>query len=290
MKPRTPTADQHLLSAEKAWTERAILLQSPLWIVAVGWVMFTGRLASWADRELLIFSLAVSLPALLLPALATHHHLASQSTTRPPPPLAAQHWLKLNIWVFLVVCWGNYFGTHYFFQLMGMRYSFPAIRLTLDSDVLACNSNNSNGDRQRVPLFMYPLTHAYYMTYFAVLLYAERFIRTLLLSSPAKTLRDSTAGRALVVLAVSYALAYAETFFMADDSLKEYFSYRDRDRMLKFGSLGYAMYFVAGLPMVKRVDGAGERWTLGRTVLEAAATCMAVQVLLEGWAKLAGPL
>ncbi|KAL8407081.1 hypothetical protein RB596_009634 [Gaeumannomyces avenae] len=273
MTARATTADQRLLAAEKALTERAVLLQSPLWMAAVGWVMLTGRLATWADRELLLFSTGVALPALVVPAL-----VARPKTARRPP-LLAQHWLKLNLWVFVVGCWGTYFGSHYFFQLMGMRYHFPAIRLTLDSDVL-----RGGHGRQRVPLFMYPLTHAYFMTYFAVLQRAERAVRGLL------PRRDSAASRALAVLAASYAVAYAETFFMATDGLARYFWYRDRARMLGWGSLGYAAYFVAGFPMVRRVDGGGRRWTLGRTVREAAATCMAIQVLLEVWAKLAGPL
>ncbi|KAL8366849.1 hypothetical protein RB595_008698 [Gaeumannomyces hyphopodioides] len=281
MTARTTTADQRLLAAEKAWTERAVLLQSPLWMAAVGWVMLTGRLATWADRELLIFSTAAALPALVVPALVAHRR-HPRNTRRPP--LLAQHWLKLNVWVFLVVCWGSYFGSHYFFRLMGMRYNFPAVRLTLDSDVLRDGGGGGGRWRQRVPLFLYPLTHAYFMTYFAVLQRAERAARALL------PLRDSAASRALAVVAASYAVAYAETFFMAADCLARYFWYRDRARMLSWGSLGYAMYFVAGLPMVRRVDGGGQRWSLGRTVREAAATCMAIQVLLEVWAKLAGPL
>ncbi|TLS20859.1 uncharacterized protein PpBr36_10875 [Pyricularia pennisetigena] len=253
------------MSLDKTTTERAILYQSPLWMAAVGWVMLTGRLGHWGDAELLVFSSAVSVPSVIFPAYMVRRDCPS---TRKQP-LHQRYWLKLNLWVFVVVCWGTYFGTHYFFNLMGMRYRFANTRLTLDSPVLGAANNG-----QTVPLFMYPLTHAYFMTYFVVMLRAERLVRDRVLP---RSLRRTVVGKGLVVLVVSYSTAYLETFFMAADVLSEYFYYLDRARMLRLGSLGYAMYFVAGLPMVKRIDADGGRWDLGKTMVEAAATCMAIQ-------------
>jgi len=68
------------------------------------------------------------------------------------------------------------------------------------------------------------------------------------------------------------------------------FAYASRRRMLKLGSLGYASYFIAGLPMARRIDSGGVRWTLERVVIEALATCMMILALLEVWAKTVGPL
>ncbi|KAH7347456.1 cycloeucalenol cycloisomerase [Plectosphaerella cucumerina] len=268
--------------AEKSLTERAILAQSPLWMAAVGWVMLTGRLAHWSDTELLVFSSAVSAPALALPAyLETHRRGAADRRG-----IFDSYWFRLNVWVFIVVCWGTYFGTHYFFDLMGMRYNFSNVRWTLDAQVLGSASG------QTVPLFMYPLTHAYFMTYFTVLLVAERVLTDVLLGVGADNMG---VGRACIVLGLSYVVAFLETFFMAAEVLSEYFSYADRGRMLRLGSLGYAMYFIAGLPMARRIDGDGSEkegrtWTLERTAVEAAATCIMIQVLLEVWARVAGPL
>ncbi|KAI6369480.1 hypothetical protein MCOR25_004437 [Pyricularia grisea] len=267
-----------MISSEKFTTERAILYQSPLWMAAVGWVMLTGQLAHWGDFELLLFSSAVSMPAVIYPSYMVRRDCPS---TRKQP-LYQQYWFKLNLWVFVVVCWGTYFGTHYFFNLMGMRYNFANTKLTLDSPILAAGNKG-----QKVPLFMYPLTHAYFMTYFVVMLKAERLVRDFMLPP---SVRDTIVGKGLVVLTVSYSTAYLETFFMAAEVLSEYFHYLDRARMLRLGSLGYAMYFIAGLPMVKRIDANGKRWDLGKTLMEAAATCMAIQVLMEVWAKVAGPL
>lgn len=77
---------------------------------------------------------------------------------------------------------------------------------------------------------------------------------------------------------------------MASDALSDYFSYADKGRMLRWGSLGYASYFVVGLPLVARIDEDGERWSLGRVLVQALAACMLILCLLEAWAKLVGPL
>lgn len=249
---------------DRAWTERIVLAQSGLWMAAVALVILTGTIRGWDDADYLVFSIAVGAPPLVIPLL---------SRARPDRgrPIASCYWFKLNVWVAIVVAFGTYFGTHYFFDLMGMRYAFPA-RWTFDAAELGHSG-------QHVPVFMYPLTHAYFMTYYVVLMVAERVI--------VGRLQPGPIGRALVVFALAYAIAFAETFFMASDLLSDLFAYEQRGRMLAVGSLGYAVYFVIGLPMVRRIDAS---WTLGRVVLEALATCMAILVLLEVWAKVIGPL
>jgi cycloeucalenol cycloisomerase len=250
---------------DKAWAERFLLAVSPLWIAAVAIVVLTGVLRTWGDAAYLAFSCACAMPAVLGPALVRG---------RADRPLARRYWVKLNVWVAIVVVFGTYFGTHYFFDLMGMRYAFGA-RWTLQSEVVGHSG-------QRVPVFMYPLTHAYFMTYFTVLVVADRVLRA--------RLRPGRLGQALIVAGLAHALAFAETFFMASDRLRDLFAYEHRDRMLAVGSVGYATYFVVGLPMVRRIDEGDEQWSIGRVVLEALASCMAILVLLELWAQLVGPL
>ncbi len=258
---------------EKIWTQHLILKQSPLWITAVALVMTTGILRRWNDADYLIFSTAVASPAVLLPAL-----LCPGGPKLQQHPWWNSYWFKLNIWVAIVVCFGTYFGTAYFFDLMGMRYAFD-VRWGFSSDVVGQS-------RQQVPVFMYPLTHAYFMSYFTGLLVAERGILRLLRlgSSP------GFVARGLVVIVLAYGLAFIETYLMASPLLADLFSYQRRDRMLSIGSMGYAAYFVVGLPMVRRIDSRNRNWTLDRVVIEALATCMAILVLLEAWAKLMGPL
>ena len=258
---------------DKAWTERVILAQSLFWISAVALVMVTGMIQALSETSLLLLSTTLAAPPVLLPIFL--------SPSRPDKalPWSECYWLKLNVWVFIVVAFGTYFGTHYFFDLMGMRYAFD-VRWTFESRIVGQSE-------QRVPVFMYPLTHAFFMSYFVLLLVAERWI--LLIISGAKTQPAGSLVRALVVLTLSYGLAFTETFFMANDFMTGLFSYDKHERMMALGSFGYAAYFIVGLPMVRRVDD-GERWTIGRVIIEALATCMGILTLLEGWAKVVGPL
>jgi cycloeucalenol cycloisomerase len=267
IKPEPQTED--LNHADKLWTERLILLQTPLWVIAVGTVMISGILRQWNDLQYMLFSISVALPSFLLPLFSTSR------PTRGVRPWYQAYWFKLQVWVAIVVFFGSYIGTAYFFDLMGMEYAFH-VQWNFSSDVVG-------RIRQEVPLFMYPLTHAYFMSYFVILVAADRYITTRLGIK-------SAVGKALVVLCLSYVLALAETFFMAVEFFSDLFLYRDRARMLRLGSLGYATYFLVGLPMLRRMDSNGDVWTLGRTVKEAMAACMGILLLLEAWSKVIGPL
>ena len=266
-RPPSKPADQQHVDEEKERTLRVILAQSPFWIIAVALVMLTGTLRRWNDADYLVFSTTVAAPSILFPALLPSRRTAGR-------PWWQSYWFKLNLWVAIVVAFGTYFGTHYFFDLMGMRYAFD-VRWNFGSDVLGHSG-------QAVPVFMYPLTHAYFMSYFAFLMVAERAI--------VRRLGLEGAMRAVAVLGLAYALAFAETFFMASELLSDLFAYASRERMLKIGSFGYASYFIVGLPMVRRIDRGGEPWPIERVVMEALATCMGILVLLEVWAKAVGPL
>ncbi|MEX1362950.1 MAG: hypothetical protein AB1Z98_07480 [Nannocystaceae bacterium] len=249
---------------EQAWAERWFLGYSVAWMLAVAVVIVTGWIFTWGDLGYLLFSGALGLAAVvgpwLWPGRPDRHRPAWQCW-----------WLWLNAWVFVLVAFGTYFGTHYFFDLMGMRYAFP-VTWTFQAELVGHSP-------QQVPIFMYPLTQAYFVTYFVG--------ATVLLRRLEHVLSLSVLGRALAVLALAYVIAFMETFGMATDALSAYFEYADRDRMLALGSLGYASYFVVGLPLLRRID---RSWSLGRVLVQALAACMLVLCLLEAWAKLVGPL
>ncbi|KAH7489940.1 hypothetical protein H9L39_07544 [Fusarium oxysporum f. sp. albedinis] len=253
------------LEADKRWTEGLILAQSPFWVTAVAFVMLSGIINSWNDVDYMLFSITAALPSILLPALL------SKPGGRP---WYRRYWVKLNLWVSIIVFLGTYFISHYFFDLMGMRYMFNN-RINFSSAV----AGRTGGE---VPLFLYPLTHAYFMSYFTCLLVAERKI--------IRRLQPGRIGRIFVVLALSYVVAFGETFFMASPLLSEVFLYDKRDRMMKVGTFGYMIFFVTGLPMLGRVDSRGEDWPLSRVVTEALAAFTCILLLFELWAKIIGPL
>lgn len=250
-------------NAEKAFDERILLLASPVWIAAVAFVVLSGWLRSWGEGGYLAFSIAAMTPMTIVP-LAIRARRGS---------VAGSYVLKLNLYVAILVFFGTYVGTHYFFDLMGMRYAFPT-RFVFDAEIVGRSGAH-------VPVFMYPLTQAYFMTYFTVLVVLDRGLGRLL--------RLGRVGRAGLVGALAYSVAFAETFFMATDWMKDLFSYEKHGKMLALGSVGYALYFVVGLPAIRNLDESAT-WPLRSVVERGLAASMLVFFLLEAWAKLVGKL
>lgn len=105
------------------------------------------------------------------------------------------------------------------------------------------------------------------------------------------TTLDRAAVRSGRWLSANPSKAWGETFFMANDFMADQFYYLDRERMLRFGSILYACYFVVSFPMVYRLDeGRDENWPLRRVAVESLATGMLVFILLDAWAKIIGPI
>ena len=63
--------------------------------------------------------LATALPCILLPLLL-----------QPGPdrrrPWHQRFWVKANLWIAIFSFIGNYFWTHYFYELLGASYTFPS--------------------------------------------------------------------------------------------------------------------------------------------------------------------
>ncbi len=273
----------------KAWAERFFLGYTPVWIAAVGLVMATGALKRWGDLGFLAFAIAVSAPLILIPALC-HNRVPALAAT----PWHRSYWFKFNLWIFIFVWIGTYFLTHYFFDVLGMRYAFPT-RYTLDAALVGRGSGS-------VPVFMYPLTQAYFVSYHVgMLVVLRRLHRALGLAdlSPETSRRPRQLLLALAALALAYAVSFGETLFMASDLISDLFWYADKPRMLRFGSLFYACYFLVSLPLLYPMDepvaGAngpvpGPRYSPGRAALEALAAGMLVMMILDALALLLGPL
>lgn len=271
------------LSADpgKAWAERFFLLYTPVWIVAVAVVMTSGALLSWGDAGFMAFSVAVAAPLVVVPALR-HRRVPALAGT----PWHRSYWFKFNLWIFLFVWIGTYFLTHYFFDILGMRYAFPT-RWTLDAALVGTG-------RGEVPAFMYPLTQAYFVSYHVAMIVAlRRLHRAFGLAdlSPGTARWPRQLALALAALVLAYAVAFAETLFMASPWISDLFWYADKPRMLRWGSLFYACYFLVSLPLLYRMDEPpGPVFSPGRAALEALAAGMLVFMILDALALALGPL
>lgn len=268
----------------KAWAERFFLLYTPVWILAVAAVMLSGALKRWDDAGFMAFAVAVAAPLLVIPALA-HRRVPALARA----PWTRSYWLKFNLWIFIFVWIGTYFLTHYFFDVLGMRYAFPT-RWTLGAALVGRSDAT-------VPLFMYPLTQAYFVSYHAGMLVVLRRIRRALALdhlSPGTARWPRQLLLALATLALAYGVSFAETLFMASDAISDLFWYADKPRMLRWGSLFYACYFLVSLPLLARLDEPteppGPVFSPGRAALEALAAGMLVFMILDALALLLGPL
>lgn len=250
----------------KAAAERFYLIYSPIWIVFVAIVMLTGMYRGWSDPGYMLFGLGVAAPLFLVPYLNPSPEDANR-------PVWDTTWFRFNLWIAILVFFGSYVGTHYFFDIVGMRYGFPT-GWNLQAELVG----RSEGS---VPLFLYPLTQAYFVTYHVVMTVILRWLST--------RFSLGRVARALVIAALAYVVAFAETFFMAIPALADVFEYADRGRMLAWGSMFYGTYFIVSLPVFARIDE--ERpWSLWWVIGSALAVSMAVFFLLDFWAKCLGPL
>jgi len=265
-----PEARWFSRNPSKAWGERFFLAYSPVWMLGMGVLMETGAGARWGDAGLNLAMLVILLPLVVVPPLLRDETALGRRWWQT-------YWFKLNVWIGIYAGIGSYFGSEYFFDVLGMVYNYPQLSWRLDAVLLGSGT-------QTVPLIMYPSAHFYFITYHTVSVILLRRARS-----------SRLLGQAwmwpIVVVAAAYGFAYAETYAMAGGSIAEQSTYRDLPRMLRWGSLFYACYFVVSFPMVYRLDEEpGEDWPLGRVCIEALAACTLLLCLLDTAARYVGRL
>jgi cycloeucalenol cycloisomerase len=239
-------------------------------MLAMGLQMKSGIGGRWGDLPLNLLMLAIFAPLLVVPALL-------RDETGLGRRWYQTYWFKLNLWIGIFAAIGSYFGSEYFFDVLGMVYNYPQLHWRFDSVLLGSGT-------QTVPLIMYTSAHFYFVTYHTGAVVVMRRVRT-----------SRWLGRPwlwpLTVMGAAYFFAWAETFFMTDPSIAAQFYYRDLPRMLRWGSLFYACYFFVSFPMIYRLDeGPDDNWSLGRTAVEALAAGMLVLLLLDNVTRFVGRL
>lgn len=253
---------------DKAWVEKFFLIYSPVWMAAMAITMIAGVDKTWGNTALLIHGLVIALPVLVIPWL-----LASRYTDRP---WHQSYWLKANLYLFVFGFFGNYFGSEYFFDVLGMVYIYPNTTTNLDAALLGSGE-------QRVPLIMYAYTHVYFMTYHATANIALRKLNSLV---PARWLFFP-----LFVFLIGYAWAWMETKAMANPMMVESFYYQKMDLMLKYGSAIYATYFIASFPIWYFLDETkGKSWSLLQVAAAGLSASMLTFYLLDLAAHWVGAL
>jgi cycloeucalenol cycloisomerase len=258
---------------DKAWGEKFFLGFVPFWFVynlamqKMGW-LDTGNFWNIVQNLLMWIPYCVILPWFL----RRHSGI----------PWAQSYWFKFNLFIFWWTFIATYFHTEYFFEVLGMRYRFPDVTLYLDSALCGPDEATALADSMKVPPSMYLNATAFFVVYHTTAVIVMRRIRSM-------TTGFGDAARlvswALIVGAVAVFWAWAETYFyfkLADNDFANVW-YEDLDRMLKYGSWFYALYFVVSFPMVYRLDEEreGVRWSLWRVVVEASCVGMLSLLLID---------
>jgi cycloeucalenol cycloisomerase len=159
----------------------------------------------------------------------------------------------------------------------GMVYDYPMIDLNLDAALVGSGE-------QRVPLIMYLLTQAYFLTYHTTAVVVLRRIRT-------SGVPIGAMLWPLLLLAVAYFWAWMETKAMANPWIASQFYYKDMERMLRYGSLFYSLYFIASFPIFYHLDERRDTsWSLAMTAAAALSASMIMMFLLDFAAAIFGPL
>lgn len=218
---------------DKAWVEKVFLAYSPIWMACMAIMMITGADKSLSDGWLLLSCGLIALPVLLVPALL-HKRYSTQRWYE-------SYWLKANVYLLVFGFFGNYFGSEYFFDMLGMVYVYPNATSNLDASLLGSG-------KQQVPLIMYCLTHVYFMTYHATANIVLRRLRHLPLPFM------NVLFFPLFIFAIGYFWAFMETTAMANPLMASSFYYQKMDLMLKYGSAIYATYFIASFPIYYFID------------------------------------
>lgn len=199
------------------------------------------------------------------------------------------YWFKFNLYMFVWVFFATFFHTEYFFEVLGLRYRFPEVSLYFDSTLVGPDEATALGEFKKVPLGMYFNAVAFFIVYHTLAVVCMRRVWTMTLDRSALAQRVAWV---VIVLGTALFFAWAETRLYITEASAGNVWYVDLARMLKWGSVFYAMYFVVSFPNVYRLDEEIDEpcWTLSRVCIEASFVAIISLTLLDLWAGWLGPI
>lgn len=245
---------------DKAWAEKFFLLYTPVWMASMAIMMVTGWSKTSSNTMLLVHGFATALPLVVIPAL-----VARRFTNKR---WYESYWFKANLYIFVFSFFGNYFGSEYFFDILGMVYNYPNATTNLQAALVGHS-------HQQVPLIMYCYTQVYFMTYHTTATIVLRKLKSLRL--PAMWLLFP-----VFVFLIGYGWAWMETRAMANPMLAGSFYYKKMHAMLAYGSAIYATYFIASFPIFYFIDEkVNQGWSWLKTTAGGLSASMLTFYMLD---------
>lgn len=205
----------------KRLTEIWFLSYSFVWIPCFAYIVASGCYESFTAWTYFWVCGSLALPLYLQP------FLFPALTGEEDLPLSQRHSLRANAWLAIFGFAGNYWYTHYFYNVLDARYTMPSYRLN------------------DVPIPMFFATHFYFCFYHVISNCMLRHIDSF----------RATAHRFFFKIAAVAALAYF-TAFMETLTISgfPYWEFEDRDRAYQVGSAFYGIYFIVSFPMFYQLD------------------------------------
>ena len=268
------------LNPDKAWGEKFFLTFVPVFFIYNAVIQQMAWLDVGTGWHVLQNFLMWFPYCVLLPAWLRRH---------AGVPWHESYWFKYNVYMTVWIFYATYFHTEYFFEVLGLRYRFPEVGVYFDSALVGPDEATAAGEFKKVPPGMYLNSIAFFIVYHTMAVVCMRRVRAMTLGWSGGAQRIAWAA---IVLATALFFAWAETKLYITENAAANVWYVDLPRMLRWGSIFYAMYFVVSFPNVYRMDEVADapRWTIPRTVIEASFVAIVSMTLLDLWARFLGPI
>lgn len=235
---------------------------SLVWMGVMAAVVQMKVYESFTPTGYIAFATSVAAPCILIP-------LFFPSKEDRHSPIMSRYVIKANLYIGVLGLLANHFFTHYFYNVLGVKYTGP---VAPDATV---SFNN-------VPICMHLMTHPYFCSYHSISTPLLRLVKSY-------TQRSSQWISMLcyyaTVCSMALLTAWLETWTI---SSFPYYTYPDFDRMLTTGSVFYGLFFLVSFPMFARLDEKmGESWSWQRVVIEALASMMMILTIADVWRLIA---
>ena len=260
-------------NADKTRTEVLFLSLAVCWISYFAVIIATGMYHQFRRWEYLYVCGLMALVYFVVPYVLG---------VEESKPFLERYYVKANVWIAILSYVGNFYWTHYFYNLLGAKYTFDAHRLN------------------DVPISMYFATHAYFCFYHSLTNVCIRRMRR------TGAYAKSTEVQQYLLDSVFIGFLAYLTAFMETKTIEgfTYWEFENRDRALVVGSVVYMIYFIVSFPMFLRVDEQNKNtrteritrstskkiasWSMTRVVWDSLGSCMLVTILLDIWRLVIG--
>ncbi|EKX49885.1 hypothetical protein GUITHDRAFT_85507 [Guillardia theta CCMP2712] len=236
-------------SKSKRACELWFLVYGCFWISCFGIIIALRLYDDFDRKDYFLVCGGLMLPLLLQPVLFP------KITADDGRPLLERHSFKANVWIFIFGFIGNYWYTHYFYNVLKASYTMK--------------SWDVNG----VPIPMFFATHFYFTFYHALSNMAIRKAVSTYENSFARTIYLM-----LLIFTMSYITAFMEALTISGFSC---YSFADRHMAWILGSAFYGIYFIVSFPMYYRVDELKVPHSAFQAAIESLASGMMVLCLLD---------